>query len=429
MANGLVNPGAFQLVPNVGGALAGGIRQAEGLRQIGLQKESQRLGGLAAGGGRQELQDLAGADPARAQQLQAFLQDRKTQEVEQITRGAIDTLALPPEQRKAFAQQRIQQMRQQGTDTSRLEQTLALPDDQFQQVLEQQVRAGKPLIDLIGGGRERFSAATTTLPDGTTIQTTSLGRKIVSDAAGNVLEGKDAIDAIKQGEKFKTETQIGRAGGKKKAVLEAEKDIAPLISGGKEAAKAAIKLSAESFKRLEPLQQNLSNIDDAIRLIDEGASTGVIASKLPSVRKASIELDNLQKKLGLDVIASTKFGALSEGEREFALSSALPKTLRGPDLKKWLQRKRVVQEKLISQLQDAAVFLGTPGNTIADFIELKKVEQLDQEEQSRSPAQAAPQATQPQAAPQGAGPVEGQTATNPQTGQKAQFTNGQWVPI
>ena len=86
----------------------------------------------------------------------------------------------------------------------------------------------------------------------------------------------------------------------------------------------------------------------------------------------------MQKKLGLDVIAGTTFGALSEGEREFALSTALPKTLKGPDPKDWLIEKRRTQEKLISQLSEAATFLGTAGNTIADFIELKQIEAQSQ---------------------------------------------------
>ena len=169
------------------------------------------------------------------------------------------------------------------------------------------------------------------------------------------------------------------------------------IKAAEDAAKAAIKLSTESFKRLEPLQQNLVNIDDAIRAIDEGAQTGAIVSRLPSIRKSSIELDTIQKKLGLDVISSTTFGALSEGEREFALSTALPKNLQPADLKLWLQRKRETQEKLINQLQAAATFLGTPGNTIVDFIELQKLQDL--QAGAQQPAATA-QTLEPQQAPQ-----------------------------
>ena len=176
-------------------------------------------------------------------------------------------------------------------------------------------------------------------------------------------------------------------GGKKVDTSQVAKSKG-IIKATEDAAKAAIKLSTGFFNKIEPIRQNLINIDDAIRLIDDGAATGPIISRLPSIRRASVELDTLQKKLGLDVIASTTFGALSEGEREFALSTALPSNLKGPDLKRWLQRKKIVQEKLINQLSDAATFLGTPGNTIADFIELQKLQDLEaQDPQQQGTAQ------------------------------------------
>lgn len=234
------------------------------------------------------------------------------------------------------------------------------------------------LLNVAGGVAERFSPTTENLPGGITVQTTSTGKKRVTDAGGTVLKGEDAVNAINDAEELKSQRQIDVAGGRREAVLKQDIALGGEAAGTKKAAEAAIKVSTDAFTRLEPLRTNIVNIDDAINLIDEGAKTGVISSKLPSIRSASIKLDTLQKKLGLDVIASTTFGALSEGEREFALSTALPKTLKGPDLKEWLIEKKRVQEKLINQLSEAATFLGTPGNTIADFIEIKKLESQSQ---------------------------------------------------
>lgn len=145
----------------------------------------------------------------------------------------------------------------------------------------------------------------------------------------------------------------------------------------KEAAKIAIKKSEEAFDKIAPIRQNISNYDEAMRLIDEGAETGVVAARLPSVKQASIELDNLQGKLGLDVIGNTTFGALSEAELRFALSTALPKNLEGPALKSWLQRKKASQQKLLAYTERAATFLGTPGNTLADWVSLQRSEALE----------------------------------------------------
>lgn len=143
-------------------------------------------------------------------------------------------------------------------------------------------------------------------------------------------------------------------------------------AASKEAATQAIKTSKEAFDQIRPIKTAIANVDEAIRLIDEGANTGVIASKLPSVQEASIGLDNLQGRLGLDVIGNTTFGALSEAELRFALDTALPTNMEGPALKRWLREKQAAQKKLANYLEDAATFLGKPGNTIADFIEKQK---------------------------------------------------------
>lgn len=151
-------------------------------------------------------------------------------------------------------------------------------------------------------------------------------------------------------------------------------------AGASAAGKAAIARSELAFDRVGKIKTNVNNLDEVISLIDQGASTGVIASKLPSVKSASIALDNLQNRLGLDVVGNTTFGALSESELAFALKTALPKNLSGPDLKKWVLRKKDAQLKLAGYLEEVASFLGTPGNTTADFIELQKVKQLDAEQ-------------------------------------------------
>ena len=172
---------------------------------------------------------------------------------------------------------------------------------------------------------------------------------------------------------------VAKAGGIAEARASVDLAKQPTIEASKEAAKSAIKRSEKAFTSIENINKNLLNIDEAISLIDEGAKTGVIQSKLPSVRSASIALDNLQGRLGLDVLNTTTFGALSEGELKFALATALPKNLEPADLRRWLEKKKATQIKLSGYLQEVATFLGTPGNTTKDFIELQKLNQLDAE--------------------------------------------------
>jgi len=149
-------------------------------------------------------------------------------------------------------------------------------------------------------------------------------------------------------------------------------ELQGLRSGERAEATSSSKMAAKSYKELSSVRKNIINMDEGIRLLDEGAETGVVMSKLPSVKAASIRLDNLQNRLGLDVIGGTTFGALSESELAFALATALPKNLDAPELKKWMIEKRDAQNKLATYLEEATVFLGTPGNTAADWVNMKK---------------------------------------------------------
>lgn len=86
---------------------------------------------------------------------------------------------------------------------------------------------------------ERFSPTTTSLPGGISIQTTSTGRKVVTDAGGNILKGKEATAAIIEAEEAKTKRAIAEAGGKKTAVIEAEAEGAEAVEAAKIKGKAS----------------------------------------------------------------------------------------------------------------------------------------------------------------------------------------------
>tara|TARA_S200002703_G_scaffold1223_1_gene2051 strand:+ start:3387 stop:4514 length:1128 start_codon:yes stop_codon:yes gene_type:complete len=137
-------------------------------------------------------------------------------------------------------------------------------------------------------------------------------------------------------------------------------------------AKQAVEKSQAALKGLEVVQSNINNYGEAIRLLDEGASTGRISNLLPSVRNATLELENIQQRLGLNVIEQVTFGALSEGELDLALKTALPTGLNEAGLRDWLSSKMGAQKKLANELRRAAIYLGTPGNTVADYIKLMK---------------------------------------------------------
>ena len=129
----------------------------------------------------------------------------------------------------------------------------------------------------------------------------------------------------------------------------------------------ATKFITKGFESIQAIDKNIRTIDRAIKAIDGGASTGVIERMLPSVRKSSIELDQVQNELGLDVIGSVTFGALSEGELNLALDTALPTGLEPPELRAWLVEKKNAQSKLRGYFNDQVQFLSAGGN-VDEFV-------------------------------------------------------------
>lgn len=189
------------------------------------------------------------------------------------------------------------------------------------------------------------------------------------------------------------QTRVQTAGQVKAAELGVEGELKPTVAAKTAAAKQAIKKSGEAFDRLEKINVNIANYDDGIAQLDAGAQTGAITSLFPSFRAASIQLDNVRASLGLDVIAGATFGPLSESELRFALNKAMPTKLGPEDLKRWLIKRKDVTQKLADYLSETAQFLGTPGNTVADWIQLQEIKQIESEQQPtpEEPQQQAPQ--------------------------------------
>ena len=284
--------------------------------------------------------------------------------------GALQrVLSLPEEQRPLAYRQALGQLAAQGFDLSRVaptfeqgraENRLAMIKGADALVKEEQetARAAAKVeaarVKSEGEGKKGLaSAKSEILPGGATIQIRPDGKVIVTNALGAEVTGDERAAVLVKSRLYKMQ-ELREAAGQKKAGA------------------ATIAMSVKVIERLGGVQRSIGNIDRAIAAIDAGAKTGAIMSKLPSIRAASIELDNVQKAMGLDVIGTTTFGALSKGELDLALSKALPTRLKPADLRAWLVEKKAAQEKLAVYLEDAAMFLGTPGNTPANWVSAQR---------------------------------------------------------
>ena len=221
---------------------------------------------------------------------------------------------------------------------------------------------------------------------------TSLGkaRKTVIYGNGTTLTTYDSGSVLREGgsndavtvENFNTVMDEARLSG-----------VTDTIRGAAaaEAGKSAVEIGVEAQKSIGQLTNSIELLKDARVLVDlptGGANTGWLESKFPSVFASSIALDNIRSNLGLAVVGMNTFGALSEGELELALATALPNTMQEAELSQWISDKIVAQEKLRIHYAKAAEYLTDPlGGGISKWVEIQRNRfEVEQGEEARRAA-------------------------------------------
>ena len=204
-------------------------------------------------------------------------------------------------------------------------------------------------VDLVGAQGVQSSQI---LSDGSTVIVTKKGETVVRNPFGEIVTGAKAAATVRNAQEYGVDLQGLRARERKTQ-------------------EATVKQIQETAGAFDAVQRNIGNLDSAISALEQGAQTGVIAERFPDWSASTIELRNLQRQLGLDVIGSVTFGALSEGELNLALETALPTQMQPAELIDWLKRKKSAQEKLATYLDDQINFLAE-GNTVEDWLKRKR---------------------------------------------------------
>lgn len=198
---------------------------------------------------------------------------------------------------------------------------------------------GDEFLKQIPGLAEKRVQGQKVLDDGTTVIVYTDGTTEVRNPSGEALQGEARAQAIRDAQQYGIDVQRQRASGRERAKISAQEG----------------KLALQGARSAEG---NIANLKEARRLVaEEGASTGVLQRFLPTFRDSTIALREVQRRLGLDVIGSVTFGALSEAELQLALDTALPTDLSGPALIEYLDRKIVAQEKVAREQQKLAEYL------------------------------------------------------------------------
>jgi hypothetical protein len=200
------------------------------------------------------------------------------------------------------------------------------------------------------------------LPDMTgTVMTMRDGSVSVVTSGGETLSGQAAMDFIRNSNESYTNQQRDIYGARREGQLGAD------ISLGGEAARVEAEgkqapITAKEFgQQASLIRSSIGNMTDAISAIDRGANSGIVYKMLPAIGEASASLRNATNRLGLDVIGSVTFGALSLAEMQLAMETAVPQNLSPQDLREWLVRKQAAQQKAYQATMEAAQHFSSGG--------------------------------------------------------------------
>ena len=185
--------------------------------------------------------------------------------------------------------------------------------------------------------------------------------KVVRAGTNEEVTGEEALAAIKEAEDRGIEIQTERAGGRRAATV-------------------AVNTSLSAFDQVGKSRANIANLEEARRLVaEEGANTGFLADNFPNWKGSTIALNTVKNELGLDVVGSVTFGALSQGELTLALNTALPTNLSEDKLVDWIDRKITAQRKLQDYLYGQAIYLADGDKTIGDWLRKQRTEKEERD--------------------------------------------------
>ena len=224
------------------------------------------------------------------------------------------------------------------------------PADAFKQLITTQYDTSGSIIR----ATERF-------PNGAYYVVTDAGRKVYNPQ-GQLVTGEAAAKTLLEAQESQNLLQAQGVG-----LSQAQKFQAETVKN--------------AFEKSDQMTTSIASIDEAIRSIDAGAPRGVFFNLLPNITEQSASLDRALKQMGLDVVGSVTFGALSASELQVAMATAYPENAPAPELRKFLVRRKEALQKLRAYTEEAAMFLSNPNNTASDWRELV-IERRNQKEAS-----------------------------------------------
>lgn len=131
----------------------------------------------------------------------------------------------------------------------------------------------------------------------------------------------------------------------------------------------AATIGQEMFARAGNLDSMLYRLNEAYQALERGGKSGVFQQYLPAFDESTAALRAAANSLGIDIINSATFGALSEKELQLALQTGLPMSLGETELKAYIKRKVAAQAKLRDELLKQARTLTSGSMPYSKFVE------------------------------------------------------------
>jgi len=184
----------------------------------------------------------------------------------------------------------------------------------------------------------RFAVQNKTYSDGSIFNQTATGQQVLITPEGTFTDPREIAIRRRAIEENEAQTQAQQT-------VDAAQLLAEQEMVNNQITEALTKQN-QVDDRLQVYNQILAVLDD------ENANPSALQSLFPSFLRsnATNQFYALTNALGLNVIAGTTFGALSESELRFALQTAVP-VLDGRDAyEDYFMRKREVEQKLLNEL-------------------------------------------------------------------------------
>ena len=117
---------------------------------------------------------------------------------------------------------------------------------------------------------------------------------------------------------------------------------------------AAMTAGQEAFVAAERATGTIDTLRRALLALQDGGESGFVRQYLPTFNAATAALRQSATEMGIDLIQSATFGALSESELNLALSSTIDLSLPPAELRRLLEQKIELQQLLRNELMSKA---------------------------------------------------------------------------